>query len=323
MLVSRCLGIFTLSIPLLTLAGDVEEGGACSTSNSRLDPSSHTFLSDCSDTAFCSVSSNSTSATVNSTSSTTATNGTCQPRRCRRDEFPFGYGEDQPLPPLCSGGSFCPDDGSGCETLVGLGQACQMNRDDQCAPPPKWQSLASNWNVNGSICLKSTCMYANVSLGHTCLLDDVTYIVDGPDGQQYSNTITRDNCQSPRLYCDRNSTQCVLTKSLGEECDTDRECQSHNCGTSGTCIDPPEMPLHVATWQYGVVALSVLLAMSATIIMLVLLHKRLRLKRYREIREYYDEQMRCVYLRAQPASIDPGSCHQPPTLHCSVACCCS
>jgi len=51
------------------------------------------------------------------------------------------------------------------------------------------------------------------------------------------------------------------------------------------------MPLHVATWQYGVVALSVLLAMSATIVMLVLLHKRLRLKRYREIGEYYDEQM--------------------------------
>ncbi|TFY63531.1 hypothetical protein EVJ58_g3203 [Rhodofomes roseus] len=51
------------------------------------------------------------------------------------------------------------------------------------------------------------------------------------------------------------------------------------------------MPVHVATWQYGVVTLSVLSAMTATIVVLVLLHKRLRLKRYREIREYYDEQM--------------------------------
>ena len=70
------------------------------------------------------------------------------------------------------------------------------------------------------------------------------------------------------------------------------------------------MPLHVASWQYGVVALSVLsgdtllieyrnrhgtdalrTAMLATIVVLVLVHKRLRLKRYREIREYYDEQM--------------------------------
>lgn len=70
------------------------------------------------------------------------------------------------------------------------------------------------------------------------------------------------------------------------------------------------MPLHVASWQYGVVALSVLsgdtlaieycnrlgtdalrTAMLSTIVVLVLVHKRLRLKRYREIREYYDEQM--------------------------------
>ena len=84
----------------------------------------------------------------------------------------------------------------------------------------------------------------------------------------------------------------------------------HNCGTSGTCAEPPEMPLHVASWQYGVVALSVLsgdtlvigsrnrlvtdalrIAMLATIVVLVLVHNRLRLRRYREIREYYDEQM--------------------------------
>lgn len=68
--------------------------------------------------------------------------------------------------------------------------------------------------------------YANISLGHLCVLDDVAYIVEGPNGQQYSNTVTRDNCQSPRLYCDRNSTQCVPTKVQGAACDADRECQS-------------------------------------------------------------------------------------------------
>lgn len=36
--------------------------------------------------------------------------------------------------------------------------------------------------------------------------------------------------------------------------------------------------------------------MVATVVMLTLVHKRLRLQRYREIREYYEEQMKCVFL---------------------------
>lgn len=36
--------------------------------------------------------------------------------------------------------------------------------------------------------------------------------------------------------------------------------------------------------------------MVATVVMLTLVHKRLRLQRYREIREYYEEQMKCVIL---------------------------
>ncbi|EPT05458.1 hypothetical protein FOMPIDRAFT_41380 [Fomitopsis schrenkii] len=288
MFVPRYFLVLLLQVLPSAFAGNAEEGGACSPSNDRLDPSSHTFLSDCTDTTFCAPLN--ASAPANPTSPA-ASNGTCQARCCRRDEFPFGYSDGQPLPPLCGSGSFCPDEGSGCKPLIGLGQTCQLNRDDQCAPPKQWQSMASEWNSNGSICLHSTCMYANISLGHTCVLDDVTYIVDGPNGQQYSTVVSRDNCLSPKLYCDRNSTQCVPTKLLGAACDADRECQSHNCGTSGSCAEPPEMPLHVASWQYGVVALSVVSAMSATVFVLVLVHKRLRLKRYREIRDYYDEQM--------------------------------
>lgn len=161
------------------------------------------------------------------------------------------------------------------------------------------------------------------------MIDDVTYIDVGPGGQQYSNVITRDNCETPQFYCDRNSTQCVPTKTLGVECTADRECQTvqsfhcqkslsilpigslkYNCGAQGTCTDPPEMPLHVSAWQYVITAISVLagalavilvgtgldsriqLAMGVTIVTLILLHKRLRLRRYREIREYYEEQMR-------------------------------
>ena len=34
--------------------------------------------------------------------------------------------------------------------------------------------------------------------------------------------------------------------------------------------------------------------MAAVVVMLVFVHQRLRLKKYREIREYYEEQMRYV-----------------------------
>ena len=45
---------------------------------------------------------------------------------------------------------------------------------------------------------------------------------------------------------------------------------------------------------------NLLLAMVAIVIMLVLVHKRVRLSRYRELREYYEEQIRyaiisCAY----------------------------
>ena len=35
--------------------------------------------------------------------------------------------------------------------------------------------------------------------------------------------------------------------------------------------------------------------MIAVTVMLVFIHKRLRLKRYRELCEYYEEQMRCPF----------------------------
>jgi hypothetical protein len=123
-------------------AGFVTEGGPCSASNSHLDMASHRFVSECTDQTFCSQSAN----------------GTCITRRCRRDEFPFGYG-DHTLPPQCDRGSFCPDEGSGCEPLIPVGQACQFNRDEQCAPPRNWMDLATAWNFNGSICLHSICTY--------------------------------------------------------------------------------------------------------------------------------------------------------------------
>ncbi|KAI0773322.1 hypothetical protein BD413DRAFT_472846 [Trametes elegans] len=265
----------TLTLPLLVRSGDATVGSPCSTDNDRLDPASHKFLSDCDETTFCAG----------------AVNGTCQPRKCRRDEFPFGFVDYTALPQLCQNGTYCPDEGSGCKPLLGVGGACQMDRDDQCAPPANWQDLASSQNFNGSLCLKSICMYANMTLGQPCILDGVTYIDVGPNGEQFSNTVTRHNCQTPQFFCDSGLSVCVPTKVLGSSCSSDQECQSLTCASNGMCSEPPETPAHVQAWQVVLTGLSVVTAMGATVVMLTLVHKRLRLQRYREIREYYEEQM--------------------------------
>lgn len=68
--------------------------------------------------------------------STTALPGnsteTCQPKGCRRDEFPFGYGQFDILPPRCALDQFCPDEEDECRPLIEVGGACQLNRDGEC-----------------------------------------------------------------------------------------------------------------------------------------------------------------------------------------------
>ncbi|KAL1941240.1 hypothetical protein VTO73DRAFT_7452 [Trametes versicolor] len=276
--ISRCSRTLLFSLILSGIKSAFSDDGIglpCSADNDHLDPASHKFLSDCGETTFCSA----------------PTNGTCQPRQCRRDEFPFGFTNFTALPALCQNGTYCPDEGSGCKPLLAEGSACQLDRDDQCAPPPNWIDVASNQNFNGSLCLQSTCTYANMTLGQPCILDDVTYIDMGPNGEQFSNTVTRHNCQTPQFYCDASVKACVPTKTLGTTCITDQECQSFNCATNGVCTDPPETPARVEVWQIVLTALSVVIAMVVTVVMLTLVHKRLRLQRYREIREYYEEQM--------------------------------
>lgn len=140
--------ILTLLVPT-TLCGSISAGGVCSTNDTHVDPSTHKLITECDDKTFCT-----------SSSSSNNTIGTCQPRQCRRDEFPFGYGSSDRLPPLCDRGSFCPDDGSGCVGVKSVGDACEINRDEQCAPPKEdvAAELASNLNFDGAVCLNSVCM---------------------------------------------------------------------------------------------------------------------------------------------------------------------
>lgn len=219
----------------LVHAGSTPEGGSCSPSNNRLDPGTHIFLSDCDDRTFCSVSSASASNLMisgNHTTNLTATasvNGTCVNKLCRSDLFPFGYGANDVPPPLCNRDQFCPDEGDGCKPLLPPGGACQLNRDNQCSPSSsQWQTLASPDNFNGSICLRSICMFANATIGLPCVIDSTVYAGYGPgsNGQPYTVTVVRDNCRSPMLYCDPSSVVCLKSKALGEVCASDRECLS-------------------------------------------------------------------------------------------------
>lgn len=121
----------------VAIAGTIPLGGPCDPSAVHLDPQTHRLVTDCDDTTFCLAS------PYPSNSSSLTTGGSCQPRRCRRDEFPFGFqdldadaAEARALPPLCPRGSFCPDVESGCLPLVPPGGACEMARDEQCALPP-------------------------------------------------------------------------------------------------------------------------------------------------------------------------------------------
>ncbi|KAI0342610.1 hypothetical protein BDW22DRAFT_1330144 [Trametopsis cervina] len=268
--------LILLTLTKLAKCGTVSLGGPCSMDNNRVDPATHKFLTDCDEKTFCAAGD--------------STTGTCQAKGCRRDEFPFGYDDREILPPLCDRGTFCPDEGSWCQKLIDVGQPCQMNRDEQCALPPNWGTSADDQTRDGAICLFSTCMHPNATLGLACLVDTNNYIFVEANGQDGNNTIIRHNCQTPQLYCDTAALQCVPSKDVGEECTLDMECYSQNC-SANMCSDAFGTPRVVQSWQYAVTIFIVSLAMGTTVIALIISHKRLRLQGHRELREYYHEQI--------------------------------
>lgn len=230
-LLGLLLVLLSLGLSQQTNAQSSDINFVCSTSNDRLDPYSHKFFSDCDEKTFCSA----------------PINGTCLSRRCRRDEYPFGFTPGEVIPPLCPDDSFCPDEGSGCMPLLSVGSRCQLNRDDQCGPPKDWMTLANHQNFNGSLCLHSTCVYvlssfftmvtgsdlakwipryANATFGQKCIADQTTYIDVGPGGEEFNFTVTRHNCRTPSYFCDPRLLQCVNTKGINESCTSDQDCQS-------------------------------------------------------------------------------------------------
>ena len=111
--------LFSLSFTVLFIswysavdAGSVNKDGACNPANNRLQTGTYQFYSDCNSQTYC------------------ASNSTCQPKGCRRDDFPFGYPQDsKSIPEKCKKGQFCPDEEDACQPLLAVGSACQLNRD--------------------------------------------------------------------------------------------------------------------------------------------------------------------------------------------------
>ena len=218
--------LFLLSSFSVVHAGSVTKGNQCNQGDNRLQTGTYQFWSDCTATTYC------------------ADSGTCQPKGCRKDDFPFGYAQgSHEIPDKCPRGQFCPDEGSSCQSLLAVGSQCQLNRDgalspfswlyvcsfdllDQCEAPPNFRELADTTgrglNSNGSVCLNNICMWANVTLQNPCVVENTAYIAYEVGGE-YINIVSRGNC-APGLYCDSVQKVCFNEKSIGDSCDGDKEC---------------------------------------------------------------------------------------------------
>ncbi|EJU04845.1 hypothetical protein DACRYDRAFT_63093 [Dacryopinax primogenitus] len=272
-LLPHSLLLLLLSIPLQTAAaglGTVPINGTCNILNNGLDPDTHRFVTDCDATGYCTA------------------QGTCQPKGCRRDVFAFGYGST-PQPPFCPDGTFCPDEEDACQPLLAVGKPCQLDRDDECAPPPNWQDLSSSMNSNGSICLSFVCQYQNATLGSACMVENVAYTGFESSGATFVQVVSRDNCKTPQYYCDGVQRVCLHVKPVGQACTGNKECGSYHC-ENGVCDLAPGVPREVSAWEYVVTGIGILAVMTGTLVGLWILHRRQRDSRRAEIAAYWREQ---------------------------------
>jgi hypothetical protein len=256
-------------------AGSVNNGGNCSISDNKLQTGTYQFWSDCNSVTYC------------------TDQGTCVPKGCRKDEFPFGYAQGAVLPPECtSKGQFCPDEGSSCQDLLPVGSACQLNRDDQCEAPPNVQALADTsgrgLNFNGSVCLNNVCMWANATLHASCIVENVPYIAYGASGE-FIDIVSRGNCRLG-LYCDSLQLVCMTSKILGAACAADKECESWNCLSSGFCGASAATPRQFGAWVYVLVALGIVGGMSGTLTGLYITHRKQREQERAKRAQYWREQ---------------------------------
>ncbi|EJD02985.1 uncharacterized protein FOMMEDRAFT_123111 [Fomitiporia mediterranea MF3/22] len=270
------LTLLLLSSSLFSSAVGAEDsfGQGCSVNNNRLQVGTYQFAGDCDPETFC------------------APNSTCAFKGCRRDVFPFGYAQGADLPPLCDPTQFCPDEGDACQDLLPVDSPCQLNRDDECVGPDNWRDLADDkfgLNVNGSVCLNFQCMWANVTVGLPCKVENTAYIIYGANNQESIDIVSRSNCAKD-LYCDSQQLVCIEKKAAGASCDADKECQSMNCLPNQTCGEEIDAAAHVGTWVYIVVGIGIFGGMFGTLIALFFLHGKQRDREREKRLQYWREQ---------------------------------
>ncbi|KAL1679470.1 hypothetical protein EV122DRAFT_210057 [Schizophyllum commune] len=246
---------------LVARAGSQNKWESCSTGNNRLQIGTYQFYSDCNSHTYC------------------ASNGTCMPKGCRRDIFPLGedsYDDPDSFPPLCNHTTFCPDEEDACQPLLRVDSRCQLNRDDQCEAPPDWRKLADHSgagrNHNGTVCLNNTCMWANVTIGETCVVENTAYIAYTAGGE-FAQIVSRDNCKVGS-YCDSQQLKCLSTKDVGESCTADKECESYNCLADGKCGEPPSALRKLPSWVYIVIGGGTLAITVGILVGLFMLHRK-------------------------------------------------
>jgi hypothetical protein len=261
---------------LLTVdAGNRTRGENCSVGDNRLQVGTYQFFTDCDTATFCNSSS------------------LCDVKKCRKDDYPFGYPQDSPsIPPKCPKGQFCPDEEDACQPQLAVGSPCQLNRDDQCQPPDNWEQLADNTghglNFNGSVCLNNVCMYSNVTVGVACQVENTPYIGYSSSGE-FIDIVSRGNCMNG-LYCDTSQKVCVQTKELSAACTADKECSTYNCLSSGVCGKAPQAPNQFGTWVYVVVAVGIFGGIFGTLTGLFFIHRRQRDDEREKRMQYWREQ---------------------------------
>ncbi|TFK54266.1 hypothetical protein OE88DRAFT_1642837 [Heliocybe sulcata] len=268
-------------------AGSAKKGEGCSLSDNRLQVGTYQFYTDCDAVTYCSNA------------------GTCELKGCRRDEFPYGYAQDSnSIPDLCPSGQFCPDEEDACQDILPVGSPCQLNRDanalviepcwlDQCEGPPNFVDLRDEsgrgLNHNGSVCLNNVCMWANVTVGQTCVVENTAYIAYAAGGQEYLDIVSRGNCLVG-LYCDSQQLVCMQTKKLNEGCSADKECDTYNCLASGVCGRDASEPHHYGVWVYIVVGICIFGGMIGTLVGLFFMHRKQRdIEREKRV-QYWHEQ---------------------------------
>ncbi|PIL33964.1 hypothetical protein GSI_03672 [Ganoderma sinense ZZ0214-1] len=276
-------------------AGDVHWLQPCNPAHQKLQEGTFQFQTDCDGMTYC------------------AANSTCALRGCRSDEFPFGYSSNVTIPEKCDKGFFCPDEQDQCQRVLAVGSACQFNRDagtrprviyaiaeawrareraDECEGPPNFKELTDTTgfglNSNGSVCLNNICMWANVTVGLPCVVQNTAYTAYGPNGE-FVDIVSRGNCKVG-LYCDSQQLVCVQTKAVGDTCDADKECSTFNCADDGKCGPTTDTPHKVGSWVYAVVGVCIVGGMVGTLVALYFVHKKHRDSEREKRLQYWREQ---------------------------------